>query len=214
MVEFIRRQDPMIRFGYTVLGLTMFVLLFYGRVCSAGALTPFSDAGDLWGFQDPAGQIVIAPQYIMALDFSKQGVAAVIDQQGWLYIDQKGNPLVRPFVFDNGPDYFVEGLSRYVENGKIGFIDRSGRIVIPAAYDFARPFSDARAAVCNGCRQEPVGEHRITVGGKWGYIDPKGKIVIPLEFDGVDDFAYGRAEVRKNGRDFEIDRQGREVGQK
>ena len=201
----------MTRTRYAFLGLIVLTIVFNGQVCSAGTLTPFSDAGDKWGYRNSTGKVVITPQYSAAMEFSEQGIAAVADKDGWLYIDTKGNPLVRPFVFDNGPDYFEEGLSRYVDSGKFGFINASGKIVIPAAYDFARPFSESRAAVCNGCRQEPVGEHKITVGGKWGFVDSKGNIVIPLEYDGVDDFSDGRAGVRKGDQNLEIDRKGREI---
>lgn len=204
----------MTRARYALLGLIVILIMLSGHVCSAGTLTAFSDANDKWGYRDSSGKVVIAPQYSAAMEFSKQGIAAVVDEDGWLYIDKTGNPIVRPFVFDNGPDYFEDGLSRYVDNGKMGFINTSGKIVIPAAYDFARPFSEKRAAVCNGCRQEPEGEHKITVGGKWGFIDQKGNVLIPLEYDGVSPFADGRTEVNKDGRTFEIDSKGREVKDK
>ena len=148
----------------------------------------------------------------MAMEFSEQGIAAVVDGDGWLYIDRQGRPVVRPFPFDNGPDYFVEGLSRYREKGKIGFIDPAGRIVIPAAFDFAFLFSEGRAAVCNGCGLEKTDyEQKMVVGGKWGYIDRSGRIVIPLEYERAGPFADGRAEVIKDGRGLSLDRPGREI---
>jgi hypothetical protein len=64
-----------------------------------------------WGYRTKAGDQVIAPVFLMATDFSKEGMAAVVDEQGWAWIDQKGEVIARPFVFDNGPDYFREGLA-------------------------------------------------------------------------------------------------------
>jgi hypothetical protein len=193
----------------------VWVILLCGAVCSAGALTPFSDDQDRWGFRDSSGRTVIAPQYVQAGAFSPEGLAPVVDQEGWLYIDLKGRPLVRPFVFDNGPDYFEEGLSRFVADGKIGFIDRAGVVVIPAVHDFALPFCEKMAVVCTGCRPEDDGdEHTIMVGGKWGYINRTGSIVIPLEYDRADSFADGEAQVSKDGRNFAIDRTGRKINRK
>ena len=196
-------------------GLMVWAILLCGAVCSAGALTPFSDDQGRWGFRDSSGQTVIAPQYDLAGEFSPEGMAPVVDQEGWLYIDLKGRPVVRPFVFDNGPDYFEEGLSRFVAGGKIGFIDPAGTVVIPAVHDFAFPFSEKMAVVCTGCREESDGdEHKIVVGGKWGYIDRAGQIVIPLEYDRAGSFTDGEAPVSQDGRNFVIDRTGREISHK
>lgn len=197
---------------WTLLSLLLAaVMIINVNPCSAGGLTPFSGAEDLWGYRDSSGRVIIAPQYILAGEFSVHGVAAVVDREGWLYINRKGKPLVRPFVFDNGPDDFEEGLSRYRSEGKIGFIDRACNVVIPAIYDFARPFSENRSAVCMGCREEACGEHKIVVGGKWGYIDRKGRAAIPLEYDSAGYFTDGTAPVSKNGQTFYINTKGRKV---
>jgi len=85
--------------------------------------------------------------------------------------------------FDNGPDYFVEGLARTVEGGKIGFMDAQLELRIAPQWDFAFPFEDGVAAVCNGCKDVPYGEHRAVVGGKWGYIDTHGRVLVPVSYD-------------------------------
>lgn len=140
-------------------------------------LVPF-EKNDLWGYRDERGKVVIEPRYAMAGKFS-HGIAAVVSDGSWAYIDTTGRVIVRPFVFDNGPDYFREGLARYVADGKMGFFDRSGRIVIRAGFDFAGRFSDSRAEVCQGCRKVAAGEHYTIEGGRWGVIDRRGKLVVP-----------------------------------
>ena len=45
-------------------------------------------------------------------------------------------------------------------NGKLGFIDKSGKLVIDAKYDEAENFSEGLAGV--------------ELNGKWGYINIKG----------------------------------------
>jgi WG containing repeat len=76
-------------------------------------------------------------------------------------------------------------LDRFLfrRNGKLGYIDRTGKIVIPAKFDrIDQDFSEGLAAV--------------SIGEKWGYIDPMGKIVIPLKFDQTRSFHEGLGAVK------------------
>jgi len=168
---------------------------------------PFEENGK-WGYRDAQGRMVVQPRFAVAQDFLPSGIAAVVDDTGWAYIDAKGHTLLRPFVFDNGPDDFREGLARFTSGGKIGFFNRSGKIVIKARFAFARPFSEGLAAVCEGCREEVVGEHRQLRGGKWGFIDRKGNIAIPLRFDDAEDFTKGKARAHVDGKWQTIDTKG------
>src|SRR5690606_28396378 len=72
--------------------------------------------------------------------YDRYGHALVMDQQGWVYVDRDQRPLLRPFIYDNGPDYYEEGLARFVDGGKMGFHNEALHIVVPAIYDFAFPF--------------------------------------------------------------------------
>ena len=134
----------------------------------------------LYGYMDQQNHIVIDARYPAAMEFSEYGIAAVADSSGWAYINELGNILIRPYIYDNGPDYFNEGLARYVEDGKIGFFDEYGKVVIKAQWDFAYPFEDGKAAICNGCKITADNEHSSVTGGEWGYIDKAGKIIVPL----------------------------------
>lgn len=74
------------------------------------------------------------------------------------------------------------GLYRFRENGKSGFMDRSGHTVIQPQFDDALDFSEGLAWV--------------RVGRKVGFIDRAGRIVITPQFDDAQSFAYGRAGVK------------------
>jgi hypothetical protein len=137
--------------------------------------------------------------YDIVGEFNEYGIAAVAGDSGWAYVDTLGQIVAVPFVYDNGPDPFVEGLARYVEAEKMGFFDERGQRLITAQYDFAQSFSQGLAAVCVGCRRENDGEHYRYVGGQWGYIDGLGNEVIPLQYEAVESFADGRARVQKDG---------------
>ncbi len=163
------------------IGLGVAVLVLAGcRVDSTPERLVLFQEGDLYGYKTASGGVAIAPKYHVAEEFSERGVAMVVDAEGWSCIDTRGEVLVRPFVFDNGPDYFQEGLARFVREGKFGFFDEDCKVVIEAKFDFARPFSDGKAAVCEGCREEGDGEHKMMVGGRWGYINRQGEVVVPL----------------------------------
>ena len=107
---------------------------------------------------------------------------------------------VRPDVY--GYDYIdclSEGLAR-VEKGeypnkKFGFIDKTGKVVIPPIYDLAWHFSEGLAGV--------------EKNGKRGFVDKTGKVVIPLIYDGAGSFNDGEAEVRVDDERFYIDKEGR-----
>jgi hypothetical protein len=93
--------------------------------------------------------------------------------------NRKGKLLFAPFSFDNGPDYVSEGLMRYVKNGKMGFVNRIGEVVIPAQYDYVDGFRYGVASYCKGCKREYEGEHYHMKGGQWGYINYKGEELQP-----------------------------------
>ena len=72
--------------------------------------------------------------------------------------------------FDYLDRFFHEGLGCVQFNQGWGFIDRTGKVVIPAQYDDAWPFTDkGRAAVY--IRQKG-----------WGLIDTNGKSVVPCQY--------------------------------
>lgn len=154
------------------------------------------EQNERWGYKNSLGKVVIEPQFEIAEDFSAEGIAAVVDAKGWAYIDRKGNIVVRPFNYDNGPDPFQEGLARFVaDDGKIGFFNKKGRPVIQPQFGSAFYFKEGLAAVCVKCREEVSGDARVIRGGKWGYINHKGEMVIKPQYDRAFPFEKGLAQV-------------------
>jgi hypothetical protein len=93
------------------------------------------------------------------------------------------------------------------EFGPWGYIDKTGRIVIPLQYDWAEPFSEGRAAV--------------VLNNKVGFIDTAGRVVINPQFEHLSTsvrlFRDGHAPVfegrqwrliDRDGATFVIDRAG------
>lgn len=161
-----------------------------------------------YGFKDSTGKVVLPPKYALAQDFTPGGIACVVEPAGqWICIDGTGAEVVRPYIFDNGPDYVSEGLARFVEGDKMGFYDDTGKKVIPARFAFVTPFQDERAAFCVGCTKQCDGEHCSMVGGKWGLIDRTGAEVCPARFTEIGPFEEGTAHAVEDGAAKTIDRQ-------
>lgn len=167
------------------------------------ALELFEGEGGLSGYRTAAGEVVIPAKYSMANPFV-DAVAAVLSDKGWVFIDRTGKTLATAFLFDNGPDEFVEGRARVVEGEKYGFLASTGELVVPPTWSFAEAFSGGYAAVCEGCKREDSGEHFFMTGGKWGYVDVAGKLVIPPRFEAAGPFTDGRATVKEGGRELVI----------
>ena len=93
-------------------------------------------------------------------------------------------------------------------DGKFGFFNEQGQIVISPWFDFASPFSESLAAICIGCRKFKKGEHSWYEGGVWGYIDRLGNIAIPPKFEKARPFEHGKARVMLGGKWAYINKKG------
>lgn len=89
------------------------------------------------------------------------------------------------FIF-NDANTFKEGLAGVKHNGKWGFINYQGDVIVKFEYDDTRYFKNGYCAVKKG--------------NKWGAIDKKGNIVVPIKYDEVGNFEEGLASVKLNGK--------------
>jgi hypothetical protein len=126
------------------------------------------------------GDAHLSKKVLAQLNFDNDGLNYVRSQSGFFYVNKQGI-MRNTLTFDNGADYFSEGLARTRVNGKIGYFDKSLKIIIPAQYDFGFPFENGQAIVCNGCVEQVDGEHKNRVGGLWGTINKQGKVVQKLQ---------------------------------
>ncbi|WP_210258801.1 WG repeat-containing protein [Rhizobium sp. WYCCWR 11152] len=77
---------------------------------------------------------------------------------------------------------FSEGLAAVRSEGKFGYINSSGEMVIAPAFDLARPFRKGHA--------------EVVVGDKAGIIDRTGKLVLPTNYARAIPFGARAAVVR------------------
>lgn len=132
-----------------------------------------------------------------SLGWCGEGLFAVFENSVWSmpsevkgYMDTTGN-----MVLDlSGRGFtnlwpFHEGLAvAKSESGMVGFIDKTGALVIPCIYDDA----DTRFSEDGICAAKK--------DGKWGYIDRDGNVVIPFEYDNAYGAGDGMASVVKDGK--------------
>lgn len=96
---------------------------------------------------------------------------------------------------------YINGKSD-MQNGKWGFIDKDGNMVIDYQYDDANNFSD--------------GLVRVVKDNKYGFIDKNNNVIIEINreyetyFTGMD-FCEGLALTDENGKDIYIDTKGEKV---
>lgn len=93
---------------------------------------------------------------------------------------------------------FSDGLAKVTVDGKAGFIDSTGKLVIPAKYSDAGEFNEGLAPFENS-------------KGKWGYINSDGKTAIPAAYDWAISFHEGLGLVQVGKLWGFIDRNGKIV---
>ena len=120
-----------------------------------------------------------------------EGLALAQRNRLWGYIDVEGNEVV-PCIY-RGTEYgnrgfdFSEGMAVVInKDGKYGFINRKGEVVVKPQFQQAASFSEGVAAVCSD--------------GNLNFVGKDGKIVERLSNQYVWDFNVGRNLPRfKNG---------------
>lgn len=83
---------------------------------------------------------------------------------------------------------FGGGMFCLSKEGKSGFCNLNGEIVIPFQFDLAYPFSEGVAAVLTNAETQPYTEEDGSTqyshtGGAWGFIDESGQEVIKPLYD-------------------------------
>jgi len=171
--------------------------------------TPFSEglaAVMGYGYVDTAGNLVI-PRLSSRLGSFRDGMALVAEEfweedgnrnftqrLEWELIDANGNTIM-PLDYDIVAP-FSEGLAAVMLDNKVGYINKSGELVIPFDFDVGinsycgspelRSFNEGLAAVVS--REQGRSD-------RWGFINTQGEVIVPFIYDWVLDFWEGHAMV-------------------
>jgi hypothetical protein len=138
-----------------------------------------------WGVIDYEGREILPCVYNEPVCFS-EGLAAVTSDDGetFSFIDVTGKVKLGPYntppqqkdewdftgavLPRNHGMLFSEGLARFYEDGKYGVINKRGKVVVPAQYDFITSFYNGTAMIVTG--KEGYGSPR-------GIIDSRGRVI-------------------------------------
>lgn len=113
----------------------------------------------------------------------------------WGYIDEEGNERIKAEFEWAEPFQGAQALVG--RNGRVGTINRSGRVVIPIEYDEV---------------SDPVeGTSTVERNGRVGAVDRNGVLVVPMTFEDVGEFSQGLAYAARDGRYGYINPRGEAV---
>jgi hypothetical protein len=162
------------------------------NTCDPGTPIAFRNDG-LWGYATPSG-VTIPPQFSFATPFSS-GVATACTIKGCGLVDKRGK-FITPLVdrsTSQFADRYLEGVGVLSRDGKWGYSDLSGRVVIPPIFEYAGDFNGGMA--------------RVRLNDRFFFIDHSGRRVTP-EFDQTFDFSEGLAAIDLGGKEAYIHRDG------
>ncbi|WP_051506979.1 WG repeat-containing protein [Saccharibacillus sacchari] len=132
---------------------------------------------------DTSGKTKVKTDYFRVFAFL-EGLAPVwfsyIEDQG--FMDQTGAAVIEGY---DQVHIFSEGLAAVSQQDKWGYIDRTGKVIVPLIYDEVFAFNEKSAAV--------------KTGNKWGYIDAQGKEIVAPLYDSASLFSEGLAVVEYKG---------------
>lgn len=125
------------------------------------------------GYINKMGNVVIPFEYDPPTQVFSDGVGTVFKGDDVIYMDTKGKELFRTQSFGR----FYDGLCSNREQktdgiGRIGFIDKTGKMVIAPQYDYTGEFSDGMCWVTTE-----------KSGNKIGFINTKGELVVPCQYE-------------------------------
>lgn len=159
----------------------------------------FCDSTQLCGYKDLQGNIKVPSLYsnFMSSPDTFYNIVAVSEKRKTYYLLKNGNKVARDsvYAFDWEFDCEQEGKIRFknYKINRVGFLDKNGRPIIPAMYNYASPFRNGLSVVLSGASLKCMDdvedtthcEHYGWVGGANFLINEKNEILI----DSID-FGY------------------------
>ena len=168
----------------------------------------FEDVDATLGYVDSSGKVVIPAgkyPYIFTAEFDKIAFVLLKDRKGVYAIDRNEKILFQVCSYEIGPDIVSNGLFRIIENGKIGFANMNGEIVIKPRFQFVYPFQENGFAIfCENGTWSMLDKYIPVIKGTWGVINRQGVVVIPATYDsGAEDYLI------KDGKSYKLNKQGK-----
>jgi hypothetical protein len=146
------------------------------------------------GYMKTSGEFITPFRYDLCFPFNK-GLAIAQDGDVFVVIDSAGKTV---FEHPNitGHFFYEDRLEVKDEDGNSGFVDKTGKLVIPCGWDSVNDFCCGRAAVGKD--------------GNWGFIDRDGTVIVEPQY-GVWDFSEGIGAIDDGKKTYFIDTNGEKL---
>ena len=160
-------------------------------------------------FIDESGKVVakIPFEAYSKIRSFRNGRAIVSKNDLFGAIDRNGNeviPLKYAFIGD-----FSENRARFLENGRMGYIDEMGKIVIKPQFDPGQYKYYSYMGVFHFDNADfSEGLAAVNKNGEYGYIDISGTTVIPFKYTFARPFKNEFAVVSENNKIVFINKRG------
>ncbi len=171
------------------------------------------------GYSDSTGKEIIPCIFNYCEDFKNNGYAKIMLNGKFGVINKTGNLVIK----NEWDDVEISDLISIIavkQNKNWGFIDTTGKVVIPISYGFYRVVSSNLIKLQLGDKTIGLNRHgeiaipmiydnfmaftnglaAVKQNGKWGFINEEQKVIIPIEFDMVNSFYEGMAVVQKKNK--------------
>lgn len=184
--------------------------------------------GDYWGYVDYYGEIIIPFSHFSEANCFKNGYASVgyrdtNNNVKWGFINLYGNPISENYYdlvgqFSNGLAIVAKAVTpafglKESQGYKYGYIDSSGKEVIPLIYDGVHDFDFDCLAQVNidnvdytinktGEIHFSEGLSPVIMNKKYGYINESNEIIIKPQFEYAGNFKNGVSLVLSPERQF------------
>ncbi len=134
---------------------------------------------DMQGYVNKAGDTIIpVGTYQMCFTEVFTDFAVVLpyhdSEPKLIGIDRSGDELFEVMWYDNGPDFLVDDRFRIIMDGRIGYANSKGEVVIQPEFACAEPFENGVARVAYDCEENREGEYTFWVSSNWLYINTEG----------------------------------------
>ncbi len=162
-----------------------------------------------WGYIDKNDRVVVDFRESW-FSLSDPGDLIPVRMDGiWGYKDRLGaNVVIHPNREWEEAEGFSDGLGKVKINGKYGFINAHGELVIDATFDKVGDFHNGFAVIYETSQEivvEGTGENTCS---KLGYIDKAGRCIVKPQYDWAYEFVDGVARVSDQTGYYFVNTQG------
>lgn len=172
-----------------------------------------------YGIVDGTGRWLVPLEYEFIQDDVAEGLL-LVKRQGRYGLLRTSDWTVEFFEPDISVVDVEDGMIKVYKDSLVGFMDSTGRQVIPCIYESADSFEEGLSLVKKDNKYGFVDKSgRVVVpmeykmlskpyegaiaackDSLWGYIDTLGQVIVPFEYDFAFDFSKGLGVVEKDNR--------------